>query len=204
VPIHIIFTLTSSKNPPVHAKMVANKAFIYKAVPHGWPVPGQDLAVETSEFDLDAAPPKGGVTTKNFYAAFDPSQRGRMRDPKIWSYSPAMEVGKPVLSVSVIGKVLRSDNSNFKEGSIIMLPYGTESYSAIPESDLKSAVLLDPPKGLPLTAYLGALGMTGMTAYGSLMEIGQPKKGETIWVSGAAGAVGQMQVCTTVGLCNDH
>jgi NADPH-dependent curcumin reductase CurA len=132
------------------------------------------------------------VTTKNFYAAFDPSQRGRMRDPKIWSYSPAMEVGKPVLSVSVIGKVLKSDNSNFKEGSIIMLPYGTESYSAIPESALKSAELLHPPKGLPLTAYLGALGMTGMTAYGSLMEIGQPKKGETIWVSGAAGAVGQM------------
>ena len=176
--------------------MVANKAFIYKAVPDGWPVAGQDLATETLAFDLGAAPPKGGVTTKNFYAAFDPSQRGRMRDPKVWSYSPAMEPGKPVQSVSIIGKVLKSDNTNFKEGRIIMLPFGTESYSAIPQAALEqtllSAQLLDPPKGLPLTAYLGALGMTGMTAYGSLMEIGQPKKGETIWVSGAAGAVGQM------------
>src|SRR5436190_15973588 len=172
--------------------MVANKAFMYKAVPHGWPVPGQDLAVESSEFDLEAAPPTGGVTTKNLYAAFDPSQRGRMRDPSIWSYSPAMPVGSPVLSVSVIGQVLKSDHARFPVGALIMLPYRTESYSAIPAAALESAEVLRPPPGLPLTAYLGALGMTGLTAYGSLMEIGQPRKGETIWISGAAGAVGQM------------
>ncbi len=172
--------------------MVANKSFIYKSVPHGWPQPDKDLAVETMDFDTDAAPPKGGVTTKNYYAAFDPSQRGRMRDPAIWSYSPAMEAGKPVLSVSIIGKVLKSDSKDWKEGDVLMVPFGTESYSAIPESNLKSAQKLEPPEGLPLTAYLGAMGMTGMTAYGSLMEIGEPKKGETIWISGAAGAVGQM------------
>jgi NADPH-dependent curcumin reductase CurA len=172
--------------------MVANKAFMYKAVPHGWPVPGLDLAVESSDFDLEAAPPPGGVTTKNVYAAFDPSQRGRMRDPTVWSYAPAMEVGSPVLSVSVIGKVLKSDHARFSEGDLIMLPYRTESYSAIPASALGLAEILRPPQGLPLTAYLGALGMTGLTAYGSLMEIGQPQKGETIWISGAAGAVGQV------------
>ena len=103
-----------------------------------------------------------------------------------------METGKPVLSVSVIGKVLKSDSASYKEGDIAMFPGGTESYSAIGEDLTKRAQKLEPPKGLPLTSYLGALGMTGMTAYGSLMEIGQPKKGETIWISGAAGAVGQM------------
>jgi NADPH-dependent curcumin reductase CurA len=172
--------------------MVANKAFMYKAVPHGWPVPGQDLAVESSEFDLDAAPPPGGVTTKNLYAAFDPAQRGRMRDPTVGSYAPAMAVGSPVLSVSVIGQVIKSDHARFRAGALVMLPYRTESYSAIPAAALASAEMLRPPPGLPLTAYLGALGMTGLTAYGSLMEIGQPRQGETIWISGAAGAVGQV------------
>jgi len=194
--------------------MVANKAFIYKAVPSGWPEPGKDLSVKSTDFDLDAAPPKNGFTTKNLYAAFDPSQRGRMRDPKIWSYSKAMEAGKPVESVSVVGKVLKSDNVGFKEGDVVYLWMGyTESYSRIPEEDAhavddpnrKSArysTVLKPPPGIPLTAYLGALGMTGMTAYGSLHEIGRPKKGETIWVSGAAGAVGQVvgQIAAREGL----
>jgi NADPH-dependent curcumin reductase CurA len=173
--------------------MVANKAFIYKSVPRGWPVAGQDLTIETLEFDLDAAPPKNGFTTKNFYAAYDPSQRGRMRDPAIQSYSPAMELGKPVIAVSVIGKVLKSDTSAIQVGSLVMLQAaGTESYSAVSESAVKTTRVIKPKEGVPLTAYLGALGMTGMTAYGSLHEIGQPKKGETILVSAAAGAVGQM------------
>jgi NADPH-dependent curcumin reductase CurA len=171
--------------------MVQNKAFIYKAVPHGWPVAGKDLVIESSDFDVSAAPPKNGVTTKNYYAAFDPSQRGLMRDPAVKSYATALEPGKPVISVSVIGKVLKSDNAKYEEGNLLMARMGTESYSAVTEAELKTARKLDPPKGLPLTAYLGALGMTGMTAYGSLHEIGQPKKGETIWISGAAGAVGQ-------------
>jgi NADPH-dependent curcumin reductase CurA len=177
--------------------MVQNRAFIYKAVPNEWPVAGRDLTIETSDFEISQAPLKGGITTKNYYAAFDPSQRGRMRDPKIWSYSPAMALGKPVESVSIIGKVLKSDNKKFAEGDIVMLPGGTEEYSAFPEAALTAmlpAEKLEPPKGVPLTTYLGALGMTGLTAYGSLMELGAPKKGETVWVSGAAGAVGQMRV----------
>lgn len=194
--------------------MVQNKAFIYKSVPQGWPEPGKDLAVESTDFDLEAPPPKNGFTTKNLYAAFDPSQRGRMRDPKAWSYSAAMTPGKPVESVSVIGKVLKSDNARFKEGDLVILWMGyTESYSRVEESDSyaqndpnrkssRSATVFEPAPGVPLTAYIGALGMTGMTAYGSLHEIGQPKKGETIWVSGAAGAVGQVvgQIAAREGL----
>lgn len=126
-----------------------------------------------------------------------------MRDPSVQSYSPAMTPGKPVLSVSVIGKVLKSDNERIKEGQTVMTwGANTESYSAVSEQLAKATEILEPKEGVPLTAYLGLLGMTGMTAYGSLHEIGEPKKGETILISAAAGAVGQMvgQIAVREGL----
>jgi NADPH-dependent curcumin reductase CurA len=183
--------------------MVQNKAFIYKATPKGWPKPGQDLTIEDIGFDLNAPPPKNGITTKNLYAAFDPSQRGRMRDPSVASYSPPMELGKPVISVSVIGTVLKSDNARVKEGQTVMLRgSGTESFSAVSEEGVKGLDIIEDKPGVPLTAYLGLLGMTGMTAYGSLHEIAEPKKGDVILVSAAAGAVGQMvaQIAVKEGL----
>ncbi len=183
--------------------MVQNKAFIYKSVPDGWPVPGKDLAVEDIGFDESTPPPKGGFTTKNLYATYDPSQRGRMRDPSVKSYTPAMQTGKPVLAVTVIGKVLKTDNPKFKEGAIVLLwTHPTESYSKVDETQAGRAEVVTPKPGVPLTAYLGLLGMTGMTAYGSLLEIGQPKKGDVILVSAAAGAVGQMvgQIAVRLGL----
>lgn len=183
--------------------MVSNKAFMYKSVPDGWPVAGKDLAVENLTFDESAPPPKGGFTTKNLYAAFDPSQRGRMRDLSIKSYSPAMKTGEPVVAVQVIGKVLKSDNPKFPEGTIALLwGHYTESYSAVDEAAAKRAEVITPRPGVPLTAHLGPLGMTGMTAYGSLLEIGQPKKGDVILVSAAAGAVGQVvgQIAVRLGL----
>jgi len=183
--------------------MVQNKAFVYKGIPNGWPVAGKDLTVEDIGFDENASPPKNGFTTKNFYAAYDPSQRGRMRDPSIGSYSPAMKTGEPVVSVSVIGKVLKSDNPKIKEGMTVMTQGAfTESYSAVKESAVNTTQIIEPKDGVPLTAYLGLLGMTGMTAYGSLHEIGQPKVGDVILISAAAGAVGQMvgQIAVREGL----
>jgi NADPH-dependent curcumin reductase CurA len=183
--------------------MIENKAFVFKAIPKGWPQPGQDLAIEDVGFDENAPPPKNGFTTKNLYAAYDPSQRGRMRDPSVKSYSAAMEIGKPVLSVSVIGRVLKSDNDKIKEGQTVMLTSAyTESFSAVSEDAAKNAQIIEDKPGVPLTAYLGLLGMTGMTAYGSLHEIGEPKKGDVILVSAAAGAVGQMvaQIAVREGL----
>jgi NADPH-dependent curcumin reductase CurA len=183
--------------------MVQNKAFIYKSTPNGWPVPNQDLTIEDIGFDDTAAPPPKGFTTKNYYVAYDPSQRGRMRDPAVQSYSAAMTLGKPVESVSVIGKVLKSDNEAIKAGQIVMMQTsGTESYSVKSEQSVKSVQIIEPKDGVPLTAYLGLLGMTGMTAYGSLHEIGQPKKGDVILISAAAGAVGQMvgQIAVREGL----
>lgn len=76
--------------------MVQNKAIIFKSIPNGAPVPGKDLVVESREFDLDQAPPSGGVTSKNIYVSFDPYMRGRMRDPSKKSYSPPFDLGKPI------------------------------------------------------------------------------------------------------------
>ena len=197
----------SRRTPSPHlcttVKMVQNKALIYASVPNGWPIPGENLKIQDISFDESAPPPKNGFTTKNFFVAYDPSQRGRMRDPSIVSYSPAMKTGEPVISVSVIGKVLKSDNEKIKEGSIVMLlSSGTEEYSAKGEDAIKTTQVIEMKDGVPLTAYLGLLGMTGMTAYGSLHEIGQPTKGDVILISAAAGAVGQMvgQIAVREGL----
>lgn len=173
--------------------MVQNKGLIFKSVPSGWPVAGKDLTIETREFDLDTPPPKDGITTKNFYVSFDPYQRGRMRAPDKPSYSPPFELGKPITN-SAVAKVLKSDNSKFKEGDVItgMLP--TEEYSVVEGQVANSSYFrkLENPFKLDPKLFIGALGMPGLTAYSSLLEIGQPKKGETIFISAASGAVGQL------------
>ncbi|KIW19383.1 hypothetical protein PV08_03678 [Exophiala spinifera] len=183
--------------------MVQNKAFIYKSIPNGIPVPGKNLSIEEGTFDETAPPPKGGFTTKNLYASYDPAQRGWMRDPSIKSYSDPMIPGEPVLSVQVIAKVLKSDNFKFPEVAITILSRNfTEEYSFLNEGAAKRAECITLTPGIPLTAHLNVLGVTGLTAYGSLMEIGQPKKGDVILISAAAGAVGQMvgQIAVRLGL----
>lgn len=126
-----------------------------------------------------------------------------MRDPQVKSYSPAMTAGDPVVSVSVIGRVLKSSAPALPANSLVqMTAVGTTTYSTHDSTVVDRTQILRPPPSVPLTAYLGPLGMTGMTAYGSLHEIGQPQKGETILISAAAGAVGQVvgQIALREGL----
>ncbi|CAL3973612.1 hypothetical protein PZA11_005798 [Diplocarpon coronariae] len=171
--------------------MVQNKALIFKQVPQGLPVPGQDLTVESREFDLEQAPPAGGITTKNFYASFDPYQRGRMRSPEKKSYSPPFELGAPIGNNS-IAKVLKSDNAKFNAGDLVTGYLPTEEYSVVERERADIFRKIDNPYNLDLKVFTGALGMPGLTAYSSLYEIGKPKKGETIFISAASGAVGQL------------
>ncbi|KAF9959942.1 hypothetical protein BGZ72_008451 [Mortierella alpina] len=93
-----------------------------------------------------------------------------------------------------IGEVIASKNSKRPIGSVVVGNFGWEEFSRLPAS-LSLDIISDPrnPK-LPLSYYVGALGMPGFTAYGSLLKIGEPKAGETIFVSAAAGAVGQIVV----------
>ncbi|KAL9003695.1 MAG: hypothetical protein Q9188_003455 [Gyalolechia gomerana] len=172
--------------------MVQNKGLIFKKVPNGWPVPGQDLAVEDQGFDLDAEPPKDGITVQNFYASFDPYQRARMQEPDAKSYSPPFEIGKPITN-TVIAKVLKSANSKFSEGDVVIGMMPIAEYSVVAAETTNSLVRkLDNKHQLDLKIFLGALGMPGLTAYSSLYAIGEPKKGETIFISAASGAVGQV------------
>ena len=169
--------------------MVPNKGLIFKSVPSGWPVPGHDLAIETREIDLSAPAPANGIITKNYYFSFDPYQRGRMRAPGSKSYLPPFTLGQPITNAG-IGKVLKSNDEKFKEGDLVIGTMGIEEYS-VTESPSRFRKL-ENPYNLDPIIYLGALGMPGLTAYSSLYEIGQPQKGETIFISAASGAVGQL------------
>lgn len=171
--------------------MVQNKGVIFKQVPSGLPIPGKDLVVEAREFDLSAAPPKGGVTTKNFYASFDPYQRGRMRAPEKKSYSPPFTLSEPIAN-NTVAQILKSDNPKFQAGDLVVGMIPTEEYSSLAEGYMGYLKKINNPYKLDLKVFIGALGMPGLTAYSSLYEIGKPVKGETIFISAASGAVGQL------------
>jgi NADPH-dependent curcumin reductase CurA len=173
--------------------MVQNKGLIFKEVPEGWPKVGQHLVVESRDIDLDQKLPEGGLLVKNFYASFDPYQRGRMRAADKKSYSPPFELGKPITNKSIF-KVVKSNSESFKEGDVLISQGVTpiEEYSVFDAETVKTVNKLENPYNLDPKHFLGALGMPGLTAWSSFYEIGVPKKGETIFISAASGAVGQL------------
>jgi NADPH-dependent curcumin reductase CurA len=173
--------------------MVQNKGVIFKKAPDGWPKPGEDLVVETREIDLDQQLPEGGLLVKNFYASFDPYMRGRMRNPEAKSYSPPFELNKPITNRSIF-KVVKSNTDQYKEGEVLITRGITpiEEYSVFDKDTVAGVMKLENPYNLDPKHFLGALGMPGLTAWSSFYEIGQPKKGETIFISAASGAVGQL------------
>jgi hypothetical protein len=137
----------------------------------------------------------GEVLLKSTYVSVDPYLRGRMTDAP--SYIPPFELGKPILS-GAIAEVIESRNSRFRKGEYVS---GMLQWKETQTAQGDGLVVVDPNKA-PLSAYLGILGLTGLTAYHGLMEIGKPKKGETLVVSGAAGAVGSVvgQIGKLLGL----
>lgn len=126
---------------------------------------------------------KDEILLEGMYYSVDPYMRGRMNDAK--SYVPPFEIGKP-LSGGVVAKVIESKSDNFKIGDVVSgnLPWRTKAI-AIDKDILKIDTSI-----APASYYLSILGMTGLTAYFGLLHIGKPKAGETVVVSGAAGAVG--------------
>ncbi|RPB22212.1 NAD(P)-binding protein [Terfezia boudieri ATCC MYA-4762] len=180
--------------------MVHNKSLIFANIPTGYPVPGQDLVVKESDLDLNSVP-EGSVALKNFYVSLDPYQRSRMRPANIKSYSPAFQLNSVVTNKG-ISEVVKSNNPDFKIGELVVGHVGTENYSVVPKERLAGFVKVDNKHNLPLSYFVGALGMPGLTAYSSFYEIGRPKEGETIFISAASGAVGQLvgQIAKREGL----
>jgi len=187
-PYHL---LPASQSTPSTATMVQSKAFIFAKAPEGWPIPGEHMKVETRPVDIDSEPPKDGLITKNIYASFDPYLRGRMRNPGTDYYSAPLTLGEPFQN-RCVAKVLKSGNEKFKAGNLVVGAMNIEEYSIVPAEVAKGLTKLDNPYNLDPSIFVGALGMPGLTAYSSLYEIGKPKKGETILVSAASGAVGQL------------
>jgi NADPH-dependent curcumin reductase CurA len=173
--------------------MVQNKGLVFKQVPEGWPKPGQDLVIESRDFDLEQNPPEGGVTVKNYYASFDPYMRGKMRPANVKSYSEPFQLGQPITN-RVIAKVLKSNSDKYQKGDLIISSDigPIEEYSVYDKNIVEKSMKLENPYNLDPKIFLGALGMPGLTAWSSFYEIGQPKKGETIFISAASGAVGQL------------
>ncbi|CEN62490.1 hypothetical protein BJX68DRAFT_161165 [Aspergillus pseudodeflectus] len=172
--------------------MATNKALIFKKIPEGYPVPGEHLVVEPVAYDANAPAPANGVFLQSLYTSFDPYMRGRMRSPEIKSYSPPFQLNKAIESAT-IAKVVRSNNASYKEGDLVIGRLPIQEYVSVGADELSRIRPLENPLGIEdIRVFLGALGMPGLTAYSSLYEIGQPKKGETIFVSAASGAVGQL------------
>ena len=131
-------------------------------------------------------PKDGEVLVRALYISVDPYLRGRMREGR--SYIAPFEVGQ-VIESGAVGEVLQSRSAEFQPGDIVTGMFGWRLYNTANASSLRKV-----PAGAPISTALGILGMPGLTAYFGLLDIGQPKEGETVVVSGAAGAVG-MTVC---------
>jgi len=114
-----------------------------------------------------------------------------MRDVKIKSYSPAFPLNS-IINNNTIAQVLKSDSPNYKTGDLVHGMMGYEEYSAVTAQALAGMRKINNPYNLDPMLFIGALGMPGLTAYSSLYAIGKPKKGETIFISAASGAVGQL------------
>jgi NADPH-dependent curcumin reductase CurA len=149
------------------------------ARPQGRPVPDDFALVEADP----VAPGPGQVLVRNLYLSVDPYMRGRMNDAK--SYAPPYELGKPMLG-GAVGRVVASAADGIAVGDHVLHGLGWREYAAV---DAVHAVVVD-PAAAPLSAYLGVLGMPGLTAYAGLLRTAEFRAGETVFVSGAGGAVG--------------
>ena len=136
-----------------------------------------------------ADPGPGGVVVKTLALSLDPAMRGWMNEGK--SYIPPVGIGE-VMRAGGVGQVVHSDTPHFAVGDVVSAGLGVQTYCSLNAEALKRSGMatIDLNRGT-LTQWLNVLGMPGMTGYFGLMDIGEPKAGETLVVSGAAGAVGQ-------------
>ena len=130
------------------------------------------------------APGAGEILVRNLYLSFDPAMRGWMEDRP--SYIPPVGLGE-VMRCAAVGQVIESHDGGIPVGSFVSGFFGWQEY-ALAGPGRATPI----PAGMPLTWPIGVLGITGCTAYFGMLDIGQPKPGETVVVSGAAGATGSI------------
>ncbi|WP_417623239.1 NADP-dependent oxidoreductase [Paremcibacter congregatus] len=172
-----------------------NQQIVLKSRPEGWVTPDNFELVEGRIPEIGA----GEFLVRNLYLSVDPYMRSRMNDAK--SYVPPFQIGA-VLEAGVVGEVVASQNDKFREGDVVVGMFGWENYSKSTGQD----VMVVERGAVPLSYYLGVLGMPGMTAYAGLVGVANLQPGETVFVSAASGAVGsvvgqlaKIMGCTVVG-----
>lgn len=180
----------------MNATHTANRRILLDTRPKGAP--------KAENFRLDEreipTPAPGQVLTQTLYLSLDPYMRGRMSDAP--SYAAPVALGE-VMVGGTVSRVVASENSAYKPGDLMLGFGGWQQYDL---SDGKGLTRLDPAISHPALA-LGVLGMPGFTAYMGLLDIGQPKTGETVVVAAASGAVGsvvgqiaRLKGCRVVGI----
>jgi NADPH-dependent curcumin reductase len=135
--------------------------------------------------DSVSEPQEGEVLVEVQYISLDPAMRGWMNDAR--SYAPPVGIGD-VMRAFAVGQVVESRDERFAEGDHVTSLLGVQEYAIAPANALRKV----DPDVAPLPKWLGVLGMPGMTAYFGLLDIGRPEPGQTVVVSGAAGAVGSL------------
>jgi len=158
-----------------------NKRVVMASRPAGWVTEG-NFRIETVPVPK---PKEGEVLVKNHWLSLDPYMRGRMNDTK--SYAAKQEIGA-VMVGGTAGEVVESNNPKFKAGDKVSGMFGWQQYGV---SDGTGLNKIDASRA-PMSAFLGVLGMPGVTAWVGLLDICQPKEGETVVVSAASGAVGSV------------
>jgi NADPH:quinone reductase len=173
-----------------------NKQIVLAQRPEGFPKETDFRLVESTV----PTPVTGEILVRTLYLSVDPYMRGRMNDVK--SYAPPVKLGE-VMVGGVVGQVAESRHPQFQKGDFVEGFLGWQQFAV---SDGKGIRKIDPNLA-PLSTALSVLGMPGLTAYFGLLEIGRPQPGETVVVSGAAGAVGSMvgqiarvKACRVVGV----
>jgi NADPH-dependent curcumin reductase CurA len=173
-----------------------NKEIRFASRPVGLPTPDN---FQIAHADVPA-PNDGEVLLRTRYISVDPYLRGRMRPGR--SYVPPFEIGE-VITSGVLSEVIESRSPQFQSEDVVTAMLGWRLYNVANAAELRKV----DPRVASVTTSLGVLGMPGLTAYFGLLDIGQPKDGETVVVSGAAGAVGmtvcqiaQIKGCRTVGI----
>lgn len=177
-----------------------NRQWLLKQRPEGMVNKDNFDYVETPTPTPDLA--AGDVLVKNLYLSFDPAMRGWMEDKP--SYLPPVAIGEPMRASSV-GQVISSENTDLPVGTLVQGMFGWQDYALARPTDLIPATAL--PEGTPPTMPLSIFGGTSLTAYFGLLEVGQLAEGETVLVSGAAGATGsavaqiaKVKGCRVIGI----
>lgn len=175
---------------------MTNRQIILRSRPEGAPTDDNFEIVETPVLPAG----DGGVLRKTIYLSLDPYMRGRMSDAP--SYAASVAIGQTMVGHTV-SQVIESKNPGFASGDLVIGYDGWQEYGLSKGNELRK---LDPASA-PISTALGVLGMPGMTAYVGLLDIGQPKPGETVVVSAASGAVGaivgqiaKIKGCQAVGV----